>query len=59
MLKGRPSYRRSLQSLKENIEHFKTLNILTFFLFVWVIFALLNPDLDPNYEPGSGYRDPY
>jgi hypothetical protein len=47
--KGRPSYRRSLQPSKENIQHFKT-----FFLFLWVIFAFLdliesrsNPDPDP------------
>jgi hypothetical protein len=35
--KGRPSYRRSLQ-------HLKTWNFLTFFLFCLVIFALLDPD---------------
>ncbi len=29
--------------LKENIQHFKTLNFLTFFLFLWVIFSLLDP----------------
>ncbi len=38
---GRPSYRRSFQSLKENIQHFKTWNFLTFSIF-WVIFALLD-----------------
>jgi len=31
--KGRPSYRRSLQPSKENIQHFKTLNFITFFYF--------------------------
>jgi hypothetical protein len=28
--KGRPSYSRSLQPSKENIQHFKTSNFLTF-----------------------------
>jgi hypothetical protein len=31
--KEHPSYRRSLQPSKENIQHFKKLNILIFFLF--------------------------
>jgi hypothetical protein len=50
--KGRPSYRRSLQPSKENIQHFK--KILYFFLFFWVIFALLDPVPDPQFECGSG-----
>ncbi len=41
--KGCPSYSRSRQPSKENIQHFKTCN-LNFFLFLWVIFALLDPD---------------
>jgi hypothetical protein len=41
--KGRLSYRRSLQPSKENIQHFKTWNFF-FFLFLSVIFALLDPD---------------
>jgi hypothetical protein len=32
--KGHPSYRRSLQPSKENIQHFKTWSFLTFFYFV-------------------------
>ncbi len=32
--KGRPSYRRTLQLSKENIQHFKTLNFLLF-IFFW------------------------
>ncbi len=32
--KGRPSYRRSLQSSKENIQHFKTWNFVFFSIFV-------------------------
>ncbi len=43
--KGRPSYRRSLQSSKEN----KKINLLTV-LFLWVIFALLDPDPDPGIQ---------
>ncbi len=31
--KGRPSYKRSLQPSKENIQHFKTWNFLTLFKF--------------------------
>jgi hypothetical protein len=44
LLKERPSYGRSLQPSKENIQHFKKLNFLTFFLFLWVIVALLDPN---------------
>ncbi len=33
--KGRPSYRRSLQPSKENIQYFKTWNFLIIFLFLW------------------------
>jgi hypothetical protein len=51
--KGCPSCRRSLQPSKENIQHFKTWNFL-FFLFLWVIFALLDPD--PDSESRSRYR---
>ncbi len=46
--KGRPSYRRSLQPSKENIQHFKTWNFLIFFYFCgsflpsWT--RILNPD---------------
>ncbi len=37
--KGGPSNGRSLQPSKENIQHFKT--------WIFIIFALLNPDPDP------------
>ncbi len=40
--KGCPSYSRSLQPSIENISKF-----LNFFLFLWLIFALLDPDTDP------------
>ncbi len=37
---GRPSYMRSLQPSKENMQHFKTINFLTFlggsFLSSWI-----------------------
>ncbi len=54
--KGRPSCKRSLQLSKENIQHFKKWNFLNFFLLLWVIFGLLNPDPDSEY--GSGSIDP-
>ncbi len=38
-----PSYRRSLQLWKENIQHFKKCDVLT---FLWVIYALLAPDTE-------------
>ncbi len=44
--KGCPSYRRSLQPSKENIQHFKTWNFLIFSIFAGN-FALLDPDPDP------------
>jgi hypothetical protein len=40
---GCPSYGRSLQPSKEDIQHFEKW-IFNFFLFLWVIFALLDPD---------------
>ncbi len=49
-----PSYRRSLQLSKEAIQHFKTWTLTNFFLLLWVIFALLDPDP----ESGSGSTDP-
>ncbi len=46
--KGRPSYRRSLQPAKENIQHFKIKTWNFFFSFLWVIFALPDPDREPD-----------
>jgi hypothetical protein len=44
--KGQPSYWRTLQPSKENIQHYmKFLN----FLFLWLMFAFLNPDPDPQH----------
>ncbi len=45
--KGRPSYRRSLQPSKGNIQHFKTWNFWIFFYFVGHFCT-----------PGSGSTDP-
>ncbi len=47
--KRRPSYRRSLQLSKEK-EHpaLQNMKFLNFFLLLWVIFALLDTDPDPN-----------
>jgi hypothetical protein len=50
--KGRPSYKRSLQLSKKNIQHFN-MKFLKFFLLLWVIFALLDPDPDSEYGSGS------
>jgi hypothetical protein len=41
------SYRRSLQLSIEEHPALQNLKFLPFFLFIWVIFALLDPDLDP------------
>ncbi len=54
--KGRPSYKKSLQFSKENIQYFKTWNFYNFVLLLWVIFALLDLDLDSEY--GYGSTDP-
>ncbi len=51
--KGRPSYRKSLQPSREH-PILKNMKILDFFLFLWVIFALLDPDPDPQFECWSG-----
>jgi hypothetical protein len=40
-----------LKPSKENNQHFKN-EIINFFLFLWVIFSLLDPD--PDCESGSG-----
>ncbi len=54
--KGRPSYKRSLQLSKENIQPFKTRNFLIFFLLLsvlWIVFALLDPDPLFRLNPGT------
>jgi len=64
--KRRPSYRRSLQSSKENIEHFKKRNLLFFsyfyrsFLPSWIRIRIANPDPAPvtplNSDPDPKHR---
>jgi hypothetical protein len=46
MLQEKPS------ALQREHPVFKNMKILDFFLFLWVIFALLDPD--PQFECGSG-----
>ncbi len=48
-----PSYKRSLQLSKRAIQHFKTWTFTNFFLLLWVIFALLDPDPDYGSESVS------
>jgi hypothetical protein len=43
-LKDVQSIGEASQPSKENILHFTKLNLITFFLFLWVIFPLLDPD---------------
>ena len=51
--KGHLSYRRSLQPSKENIQHFKTWNFITFFYFCgsflpsWIRIRIPNLDTEP------------
>jgi hypothetical protein len=33
---------------KENSQHLKKMKFINFFLFLWVNFALLDPDTDPR-----------
>ncbi len=55
--KGRPSYRRSLQPSKENIQHFKTWNCLIFFYFCESFLSscirIRIPNPDPDMDPLS------
>jgi hypothetical protein len=52
--KERQSYRRSLQLSKQNIQHFKKLNLLTFFDFCstflpsWILIRIANRDPDTD-----------
>jgi hypothetical protein len=54
--KGRPSYKKRLQLSKKRTSSTSKHEISKFFLLLWVIFALLDPD--PDYEYGSGSTDP-
>ncbi len=57
--KGRPSNRRSLQPLKENIQHFKTWKFCTFFYFCasflpsWIRIRISNLNADPDPDPAT------
>ncbi len=52
--KGHPSYRRSLQTAKENIQHFNRWNLLTvlyfsgLFLHSWIRIRIANLEPDPG-----------
>jgi hypothetical protein len=49
---GRLGYKRSLQFSKETNQHFKTVKK---FSFLWLIFALPNPDPAKQNKCGSGF----
>jgi hypothetical protein len=40
--------------LKKEHPVLKNMKILDFLIYLWVIFALLDPDPDPQFECGSG-----
>jgi hypothetical protein len=52
LYEGRSSYRRNLKHLKENTQNMKTWNLFTF-IFLWVFFALLDPDPADQSQCGS------
>jgi hypothetical protein len=45
-------------ALKREHPALQKLKFINFFLFLWVIFALLDPDPDCESGPGYGSRDP-
>jgi hypothetical protein len=49
-----PKLQEKPSALKTEHPVLKGMKILDFFLFLWVIFALLYPDPDPQLECGSG-----
>jgi hypothetical protein len=51
-----PKLQEMPSALKREHPVLKNMKILDCFLFLWVIFALLDPDLDPQFECGSGSR---
>jgi hypothetical protein len=44
-------------ALKKEHPKLQHMNFLHFFLLMWVIFVLLDPDPDSEYKYGSGYTD--
>jgi hypothetical protein len=49
-----PKLQEKLSALKREQPVLKNMKILAFFLFMWVIFALLDPDPVQQFECGSG-----
>jgi hypothetical protein len=49
-----PKLQEKPSALKREHSVLKNTKFLGFFLFLWVIFALLDPDPDPQYECGYG-----
>jgi hypothetical protein len=45
-------------ALKREHPALRKMKIINFFLCLWVIFALLDPVLDPDCKSGYGSRDP-
>jgi hypothetical protein len=54
-----PKLQEKLSALKRDHLELQHMKILYFFLFLWVIFTLLDPDPDPQFECGSGYGSGY
>jgi hypothetical protein len=50
-----PKLQEKPTALKREHPALQNMKILYFFLFLWVIFALLDPDPDRQFECGSGY----
>jgi hypothetical protein len=55
--KGCQRYRRSLQPFQSEHLALQNMKFLNFFLLLWVIFALLDPDPDSEPEIGYGSTD--
>jgi hypothetical protein len=49
-----PKIQEKPSALKREHPVLKNMKILNIFLFLWVIFALLDPDPDLQFECGSG-----
>jgi hypothetical protein len=49
-----PKLQEKPSALKKEYPALQNVKILHFFLFLWVIFSLLDPDPDPQFECGSG-----
>jgi hypothetical protein len=49
-----PRLQEKPSALKREHPVLKNMKNLDFFLFLWIIFALLDPEPDPQFECGSG-----